>query len=191
MQELQSYRVQFGGSHIDCRDNFEEVRKYWPILKEILDIADYCRIEHIWWFFEPYVEITWLANNNLLFNKVKMLLEAKNIKDVEAWGPARENGRFHDWYCKTEEEKDVGAKMYGASAKLARLFYENEQTLKRGKGWDNQYVRRCHTLANQLGFNYKQEGSMLFWRGILCWLFYYLGHKKAVWVYTKILRRKY
>ena len=185
---LSNYRVTFGGENIDYKSNFAECRQQMSnIQKIILKLKEY-DVENVWWFFEPYVEITWLSPNGEPLRAIKILLEELGIKYTIS---TPENGQIADWYCNSENEREFGAKSYAKSAELAMLFYEWDDSIEMGKGLENHYLRRCHVLANQLALNYKQEGTLLIKRGVLCLLFWFLGHRKAVWIYTKILRQKY
>lgn len=189
---MNNYRVCFGGSEIDYHANFKEVRKYYPLIRKIFVILDSFHIQHKWWFFEPYVEITWLDEGNHYIeirSKIELLLSQNAIKDARWFAP--KDGKFADWYCKTDGERHFGAETYARGAELAQCFYEYELTVADGMGWRSQYMRRMHVLANQLGFNYYDEGIMSLKRGILSLLFWYFGFERAVWIYRHILRQKY
>lgn len=185
---MRAYRVCFGGEEIDYKSNFKGVRDYYPVIKDIINILKFNRVENIWWFFEPYVEITWISDSDSGMEAVK-----------EAFGTFVSNFRatiapdvgLADWYCNSDHERRFGIQAYTASAALATEFYEYDQAIRDGKGWENQLMRRFHVLCNQLGYNYKEEGKLLIKRGVLALLFWFLGHHKAVWIYTKILRQKY
>lgn len=188
---LYNYRITFGGEDIDYKNNFSECRKKYKIICGIITRLKELGVTDVWWFFEPYVEITWLLKNDdegKSLSDVVQMLEYRNIP-YKFSTPA--NGQICDWYCNSDAEREFGAKAYARSAELASLFYTYKDCIESGKGLEQQYVRRCHVLANQLTLNYKQEGFLLIKRGILCLLFWFLGHHKAVWIYTKILRQKY
>lgn len=188
------YRITFGGENINYKDNFGRVLENWCYIDEIISLAEGLKIEHIWWFFEPYVEITWVCSDesdgNALLGCIKDLLERSGIKSYKTFD---NNGSWQpEWYCKSEQEREFGYRRYAELAKAARVHnnYENVISLG-GCGKAAQFMRSCHVLANQLGFNYRQEGILLIKRGILALLFWFLGHKHAVWIYTKVLRQKY
>lgn len=187
---LKNYRIIIDENEkysVDYKDSFESCRKYYSLLQEIIQLANEWNIDTLWWFFEPYLEITWMAENNNFESILDTWLLNNNINHRVV----HKLGFYADWYGNNEDELRFGYNTYCLSAKIANLFYKHEKNIKKGKGIENQYVRRCHVLANQLGFNYKKEGILLFKRAILCWLFWFVGHKKAVWIYTRILRQKY
>lgn len=200
---MNNYRVTFGGSEIDYKSDFDKCRAYWPDIKRIFSIIDSYSFERSyfvkkWFFFESYVEITWIEHNpsagEQQIREISAYLKERNISDVVFKTP--NDGVFADWYYnkkapRAEKELSFGVKRYAACSKQAELFYENMSSIERGKGLENHYVRSCHVLANQLALNYKDEGRLLFWRAILCKLFYWFRHKKAVWIYTKIFRQTY
>lgn len=187
---LRAYRMCWGGENIDYKSNFKDVRQWVPQIKGILEILRKNGVKYCWWFFEPYVEITWMAKDDEVFNFVKSLNIHPSIKYSVC-----EDGGIADWYCLSDWERSFGYKCYSKSAEMAELFYDLERWHNtcgfEMKGWDLQLMRRFHVLCNQLGYNYKQEGVLLIKRGVLALLFWFLGHHKAVWIYTKILRQKY
>lgn len=189
---MQNYRVTFGGEAIDYRSNFAACRGYWPMIKSILDVLREYGIEEAWWFFEPYVEITWLCNDPekapWAFTAVCELLETEKI-EYKKFTPA--DGIFGDWYGLTPEEREFGAKRYAALAKTSEHYYENLETIEAGMGVEKHFVRATHVLANQLGLNYEAEGIALIKRGMLCLMMYNLGHQPAVDMYEKMFKEKY
>jgi len=94
-----------------------------------------------------------------------------------------DDGVFCGWYHNSGEELSFETESYEYSANLARIFYERMDTIEKGKGLDNHYARHCHVLANQLGFNYKDEARILFKRALLAWLFW-TNQKRAVKIYN-------
>lgn len=197
---LPNYRVTFGGIEIDYKSNFEKCREYMPHVTEIMVILEDLgvRDHQRWFFFEPYVEITWIEYNVTKAQEIldaikKYLEEYPQLTDVKFMTP--DNGMFADWYFMPGnlDERQFGYERYAACARQAELFYGWMDVLEqpRGKGLEEHYARSCHVLANQLGLSYKEEGRILFWRGVLCKLFWMFGHHKAVWIYTKIFRQKY
>lgn len=189
---MKNYRITFGGEHINYYDNFSECRKYYPIIKSILDILKKNGINDAWWFFEPYVEITWLCDDELIGNKslheVASIFEYTNIP-YKTFSPS--DGIFGDWHGLTPEEREFGAKRYAQLAKTSQFYYENMDTIEKGMGLEKHFARATHVLANQLGMNYEQEGIALLKRGFLDILFWNLGHEKAVATYEKLFKEKY
>jgi len=197
---LQNYRVTFGGIEIDYKSDFEKCREYMPHIDAILDILTSNGVEEDehWFFFEPYVEITWLDwksdRADTILQCIKdYLSQYPELTNVKFMTP--ENGDFADWYFMpgNYQERGFGYRRYALCARQAELFYDymDEINGENSKGLEDHYIRSCHVLANQLGLNYYKEGKLMFWRAILCFLFMWFGHHKAVWIYTKVLRRKY
>lgn len=197
---LNNYRVTFGGIDIDYKSNFAKCREY---IKHVAHIGQFLKLYGVeddmhWFFFEPYVEITWVSNQHkgkmeTLIRDIENYLEFNRLKNIKCLYP--EDGEFADWYFGPGnlKEREFSFRRYGYCARQSELFYtymkdiENES----GKSLEQHYVRSCHVLANQLALSYKEEGRLLFWRSILCKLFWWFGHKRAVWLYTKIFRQKY
>lgn len=177
----------------EAAHNFPDVHAiYYPIVKEIREAAKALNIKHIWNFYEPYLEITWLSNEleaSLLLDKIKKLLEEKNITDGKYYTP--EQGSFSEWFCSNEKEREFGAKRYAICADLVALFEEYKMDIKYGKGQREQVKRTIHGVCAQMGLNYMDEAYICFSRGLICLLFKLFSFKKAVWIYTKIFRQKY
>ncbi len=189
---INNYRVTFGGEGIDYHDNFKSCTQYIELIQDVFGILKKYAVEEKWYFFEPYVEITWIDDGGLfdfIRPEIIRLLQAKNIETFKFSTP--DNGAICDWYCNSEQEREFGYKTYSKSTNIALLFHKYKDHIQKGKGLENQFVRRCHVLANQLALNYKQEGIFLIKRGVLCLLFWFLGHSKAVWIYKNIFRFKY
>ncbi len=188
---MKNYRLTFGGEDIDYESNFAECRKYYPIIFKMMDIAKYYDAR-IWWFFEPYAEVTWICDDDESAKEMMKcctdILKKHNLK-YKKYTP--KNGIFADWYCKTPKEREFTTARYAACAKQARLFIEAEKAISRGHGLENQYARSAHVLANQLAMNYADEGRILMQRGLLALSFFYAGHEKAVALYNKIFKNKY
>lgn len=189
---MQNYRVTFGGEKIDYQSNFADCRNYYGMIEYIIHLLNALEIKEVWWFFEPYVEITWLCDDvekaAAAMNLVSMFLEKQGI-EYKKFTPA--DGVFGDWHGLTPEERLFGAKRYAAIAKTSQCYYENMDTIKAGMGLEKHFARATHVLANQLGMNYEEEGIALLKRGFLAILFWNLGHEKAVATYEKLFKEKY
>jgi hypothetical protein len=197
---INNYRVNFGGQDIDYKDNFKDCRKYFPVLKKLYAEMDESLIT-AWHFFEPYVEFTWIDDDPdmmeiddvvgpMSLQRVLDILGDHKIKPTLIHRP--ENGVVVDWYCKSPEEQEFGYKTYAASAKMAMLFWKYESAIAEGCGEKNQYMRRSHVLANQIGMNYNEERLALAQRGTIAGLFWDIGdHAKAVEAYEKMFEEKY
>lgn len=185
--EFVGYRVEFGGEQIDYHSNFAECQKYAEVIKFVLQFLKGRGVEHCWYFYEPYVEITWVADVDLL-QEVVRIVEAHHDGECRS----KKGTDFLDWYHGGgKHEEEFSWRRYAAITDVSMLFREYRGCISDGKGQELHYVRCAHVLANQLAMNYKQEGKALIKRGILCLLFWWLGHKKAVWIWTKVFRARY
>jgi hypothetical protein len=200
--QINNFRIIFGGEKIDYRSNFKDCRKYWMIIKEILECSKKINIPiDMWFFYEPYVEITWVEYHNdyktpampcisgvyedcyisYLKPLILEILSKYDIVDYVFYSPV--HGNFTDWYFKKgcEKEKEFGYKRYAKIAELSKLYYEYMDEIKNGKGLEGHYVRSCHVLANQLALNYYLEGKYLLKRSIVCFLMWYSGMLNKIW----------
>ncbi len=197
---IPNYRVNFGGEGIDYTDNFKDCRKYFPVLEKLYAEMDGSLIT-AWHFFEPYVEFTWIDDDPemmeidevvgpMSLQRVIDILDDHKIKPTLIHRP--KDGVVVDWYCKNPEEQEFGYKTYAASAKMAMLFWKYREAIEKGCGERNQFMRRPHVLANQIGMNYHEEAKALEQRGLLAGLFWDMGdHAKAVVAYEKMTGEKY
>jgi hypothetical protein len=197
---LQNYRVTFGGEEIDYKSNFSECRKYFDIIDAIVSILEEDTfypgyIKGVWWFFEPYVEITWLIDSGVnkgacdhILSWVTNILDDNSI-EYKVFTP--KDGQFADWYGLTPEEREWGALNYNEIKKVATHFYEGKDVVENGLGLERHYMRACHVLANQLGLNYQDESRLLSKRAFLADAFYRLGHEKAIKFYEETYNEKY
>lgn len=192
---ISNYRVCFGGEDIDYKSDFKSCRQYFPILQQLYALMERHCINDAWHFFEPYVEFTWVPSGPLefqeqLLDEVLDILADNDIETTLIHKP--ENGVIVDWYCKSPEEQEFGYKTYAASAKMAMLFWEYEEAINQGCGEKNQFMRRPHVLANQIGMNYDEEAIALKQRAHLAGLFWELGdHAEAVECYEDQFGEKY
>ena len=188
---ISNYRVCFGGEDIDYKSDFKSCRQYFPVLKKLYDLMYKYDVEHSWHFFEPYVEFTWVCDRSHPMEAVLALLrEEEGIEPTLIHVP--EDGVIVDWYCKSPEEQEFGYKTYAASAKMAMLFWEYEESIAEGCGERNQFMRRPHVLANQIGMNYDEERHALAQRAALAGMFWDIGdHGKAVASYEDKFGEKY
>lgn len=192
---IQNYRINFGGENINYKDNFSKCREYFPILERLYQIMENDGVIYAWHFFEPYVEFTWVSSksdeyNELIIQDILSILVENNLKPTLIHRP--KDGVIVDWYCKSPEEQRFGMESYALSAKMAMLFWKYRDAIERGCGEDNQFMRRPHVLANQIGMNYHEEGEALRKRGLLAKLFWEIGdHSRAVAEYEKQTGEKY
>lgn len=175
-------------------NNFSKLaEKYYPIVKHIKELASDFNIYCMWHFYEPHVEITWLNNdeyiNNKLFDVIEKYLQSIGIDDYRRKYP--KDGDFADWFCKSNAEREFGAKRHALCSEFVDLYNEYKIVVDEGKGLRKQVERTIHTLCNPLGIDYKTEAKLCFSRGLICLLFCYLSFDNAVWVYRKIFRQEY
>ena len=191
---IQNYRVNFGGENIDYKDNFSQCREYFPLLEKLYDALAQHGVQYAWHFFEPYVELTWV-DDTLGFgpptslDSVLDILKKAGITPTLVHRPA--DGVIVDWYCKSPEEQKFGLESYALSAKMAMLFWKYKDSIAKGCGEENQYMRRTHVLANQIAMNYAEESKLLAMRAHLAILFWKNGHEAAVAEYEKTFGVKY
>jgi len=197
-QKYISYRVTFSLGDSLVMENAANINLcpnlYYTIIQEILDHARFWNIEWIWFFYEPYVEITWLSTNKSdsehFINMIRDVLDDANIKDFKITN-SEESGFGPDWFCKSEEEMYFGAKRYSICRQFVELYNDYKRAVDNGKTLKEQIKRTIHGLCNPLGLNYKDEAYICFSRGLICLLFCLFNFKTAVWIYTKIFRQKF
>lgn len=190
---VNNFRVTFGGDEIDYRSNFADCRKYYPILRELMNHLEHdFDVEAAWWFFEPYAEVTWIVKDGKdgvsILKEVERSLQRREI-EYKVFTP--EDGQFADWYGLTAEEREWGAKHYNQIKKVARHFYRGMNVIENGLGIERHYMRACHVLANMLGLNYDDEARLLAKRAFLADAFMKHGHEKAVALYEETYGEKY
>jgi hypothetical protein len=158
------------------------------LIESIIRALEANGVTERWWFFEPYVEITWFAEEDVT-RCVEDILSESDIGEYKFSTP--KDGQFADWYGLSPEEREFGARRYARIAEVTRLFEEQKGVIEDGLGQERHFMRSCHVMANQLAMNYQEEGIALLKRGIIALLFWNLGHEKAVEVYEKMFNEKY
>jgi hypothetical protein len=173
--------------------NFKQLhKKYYPLIKQIKEIALDNNIDYIWHFYEPFIEITWYGsskNSNEFIKDLKIFLLDNSITDYKIYTP--KDGEFADWFCCNDKEKEFGGLRHAWCSQFVELIDKYEKDIEKGKGVNEQIKRTIHCVCNPLGLNYTEEAKICFSRGLICLLFKYFNHKKAVWIYTKIFKQKY
>ena len=183
-KDIQNYRVTFGGEDIDWKVDFHKCRKYFDIVEEIITLAqDVYDIEYIWWFFEPYVEITWIDDVGDFIEVIRKKLNGMRI-NYQVHTP--EDGFFAEWFGQDVKEHIFGFKRYAAVAQLSRLLLSNKELIENGMGWEKQYIRCCHALACQIGLNHRDEGMAMLKRALFCLTSHYGDYNGAVKLYDEI-----
>jgi len=164
--------------------------KLWPEISLIYKKADELGITYIWHFYEPYVELTWLSDNEANSEALIVYIESlvSHYGDLVIRRP--KDGVFADWYCTSEREREFGAKRHAICAQWVRLYHEYKDCVDSGKGLNSQFARTIHTLANPLGLNYYDEAKICWRRVVMGTLLRYLSYEKASFVFFKILRFK-
>lgn len=164
--------------------------KLWPELSQIYAKADELNIKYIWHFYEPYVEITWLSDDEAASEALISFIENLVLHYGDLVVRRPKDGVFADWYCTTEKEREFGAKRHALCAQWVRLYYEYKDCVDNGKGLNQQVARTIHTLANPLGLNYEDEARICWRRFVMGTLLRYLSFERASFVFYKILRFK-
>jgi len=174
--------------------SFKEVHtQTWPMLKEIYAAADEIGITDIWHFYEPFVELTWLAEpeqNKRLKRYLKRICKEKSIKDLKLESGYPKKGFKPDWFCNNDGEMFFGAVRHVLSSRMVKLIEYHRKDIERGLGIEEQISRNIHTICNPMGISYKGEAAICFSRGLMCILYWYLPQKIARFLYVKIFRQK-
>jgi hypothetical protein len=218
-KEICNYRINlyFTGPGLKYWRDFHKNRRHYALISSIFAHLEERGVEHKWFFFEPYVEITWLEHKDrgptTLEDLVKCLEDnnfTQRTKKHRDEGLIYNNTydtmsslnglNFCEWFDKGHMEKFFGALRYAATAQVALALYETGKAVDEGKGINAQYMRSLHSLANQMGLNYRQEGWYAIKRGIFCLLIWATkwffpektmgGYKTARFIYRKIFRQK-
>ncbi len=183
------------------KDKYEEMqndivnnpyKKYYPLIREIRATAKGIGIESIWYFYEPYIEITWLGTeeqSELLFKSIDMVCNHYGFDHVDKLRP--KDGNFGDWFCHSENEREFGCKTHSLCADFADLCHTYQHSIELGNGLREQVKRTIHRMCNPLNLSYKDEAYICFSRGLICLLFIFFKFNRAVWIYRKIFRQKY
>lgn len=184
----------YNKNQAECSINFKDLVIYYPIILEIINVAkEKYSIKHIWWFFEPHIEITWLDNINenykFLVHDIEDILRKYNIKDAVFKSPI--SGNFAEWYSTGADEELFGAKRYSICSEWILNYLQYKDAVDKGKTLRKQVERTIHGLCNPLGFNYVDEAKICFSRGLICILFRYFSFNRAVWIYRNIFRQVY
>lgn len=193
-----NYRITFG-SNVNCnywnKPNqngvcFKDLPDvFYPTIDKIYKLAEENNIKYIWHFYEPFVEITWISENDVFLNNIIELLNKNNIKIESIKTP--KDGYFIDWFCCNDLEKEFGGKRYSLCADFVKIYNEYKNSVDAGKGLKEQIKRTIHGICNPLGLNYIDECKICFSRGLICLLFSFFSFNRAIWIYTKIFRQKY
>lgn len=200
---MNNYRLEYGkavecsywnkskGLQAESVPNFRDIpKKFWPEISKIYKKAEELGIKHIWHFYEPYVEITWLSDDEKASEDLIIFAweTVGHYGDLNVRRP--KDGVFADWYCTSEREREFGAKRHALCAEWVKLYNEYKDCVDSGKGLESQFARTIHTLANPLGLNYTDEGYVCWRRAVSSTLFRYFSFKTASFIFYKILRFK-
>ncbi len=167
--------------------------EHWSTIELCLDEVRAQGIKDVWFFHEPFIEITWLcydaAQSEATFAAIERNLVALGITDARRHYPT--NGQFADWFCRNEGERRFGAKRHALSCQWVELYREHKEAVDTGMGVRAQVGRTIHTICNPLGLNYIDEAKICFSRGLICLLFRWFPFPKAVWIYKHVFRQAY
>lgn len=200
---MNNYRVEYAKSidvdywnrrknlQAESCQNFRDLpKKFWPELSKIYAKAEQLGIKYIWHFYEPYVEMTWLSDDEKASEDLIVFIweTVGHYGDLNVRRP--KDGVFADWYCTSEREREFGAKRHALCAEWVKLYNEYKDDVDKGKGLEYQVARTIHTLANPLGLNYQDEGRFCFRRGVAAFLYRYFSYNTSQFICKKILRFK-
>lgn len=191
---MNNYRITFHHEDhgIDYWKDFGAAKKFFPIVRQIFDVLVRHEVKLYWFFYEPFVEITWIDDGDKfkdIQSEIEPILFAAKISDEKWSTPA--NGNFADWFCDSPEEMEFGAKRHALSTQYVLLCDEYADAIQKGKGVERQLSRTIHTIANPLTLNFKAEARLCLRRGVACALFSIFPHKVAVWIFRHIFFQKY
>lgn len=188
-----NYRVTFlHDVQVDYWKNFKAMNLYYPIVDKILNKAKALKVKQIWFFYEPFIEITWLGTRTQaknLFKFVEKICKENNIYDLKKLTPQK-NGQFADWFRTSDDEEMFGCKRHDVCRQWVQAYNEHKDSVDNGKGLEEQIARTIHTLCNPLGLNYLDEARICFRRAAQCYLYTKLPFGLARFIYSKILRLK-
>lgn len=184
---------------------FHLLRKGYPRIARIMQFLHDRGIKtgNKWFFFEPYIEITWLEKTETgpqtLADLEEFVVNKLDI-DPECVKTSSQPGvGFCEWFdLQPPGEKVFGARRYGWTSEIAMDYFRYSKDVDAGRGINAQYMRTIHSLANQLGMHYRSEGWYAIKRGLFCltiWAFQWWpksmsGYKPACWIWKKLLRQK-
>lgn len=178
------YRIMFDDRSRNYYTQFHTApRDLYPVIKELIDLAATHGIEHIWWFFEPYAEVTWYAENDEFLQAARALCADRKLDKHLIKCLVPDDGDFFNWYGLDTDEIEASGRSYAEIRKVAQVFLDNRNSL--GMGLANHYERTLHVLANQLGMNYFDEGWSCLKQGLTCMAFYFLNQHAVAHVLRK------
>lgn len=162
-----NYRICFGGEKVSYFRNFHATRLMFPTVNKLIAASrKNPSVIYIWWFFEPFAEVTWIASDDSFLEEARRIVEEDGYTIKSTATP--KDGSFYNWYGSSPEEAGLVAYYYSTIAATSRFMLDNKETLENGIGLKNHYGRCLHTLANQLGMNYYHEGIASLKHGLLC-----------------------
>ncbi len=194
---MNNYRVNVKSEkfNIDYWKNFSKMRDFLPVILDIKKEAQNYGIDKFWFFFEPFLEITWISDDKevscALAMRIEDMVKSKIDKDASFEHKTPKDGDFGDWFCNNEEEREFGAIRHSICCDWIENYEAHKNGVNNGKGLENQVKRTIHTLCNPLGLNYMDEAKICFSRGLICILFKLFSFKKAVWIYKNVFRQSY
>lgn len=219
-KEISNYRINlfFTGEGTDYWKDFHKNRRlHYRSIAHIFGLLTERGVGDKWFFFEPYVEITWLEHKDRGPETLQLLV---GLLEDKGFTPRTDEDRknkmmshmtyetaqskdgltFCEWFDCNYCEKFFGAMRYASTANIAMAMCTTGLAVEKGKGIHAQYMRSLHSLANQMGMNYRQEGWYATKRGMFClliWLFHKVFPKRSVggyliacFIYEKIFRQK-
>lgn len=173
-----NYRICFGGTNVNYHRNFHACRRMFPTIDKLLRASRQNEgVSHLWWFFEPYAEVTWMSTDETFLETAKQIVEEDGY--TLYWTKTPDDGYFANWYGADVREQIYGTYYYAACANASAILLKNQEGFEDGIGLKNHYGRLLHTLANQQGLNYWHEGVACVKHGLLCLGVYFF---KPTWI---------
>lgn len=172
---------------------FHKMREFIPQVLEIIAKLKEEGAVRAWYFFEPFIEITWVADEKdaETIHKTGLDLITKLFPGSEVEYLTPSNGNFQDWYCIGQSEYEFGAERHAHCCEWVKSYIKYKDGVDNGKGVERQVARTIHTLCNPLGLSYIEEGKICFSRGLFCLLARWFPFKVARWIYKYIFFQKY
>ncbi len=159
---------------------------YKPILTKIFSKANQLGITKIWYFLEPDLELTWLTDNPKASEKLRVYCRrlCRTNKGINfRYLTYKDDPRLMDWFCKNEIERQFGANRHDICRKFIQNYWENQESVDKGWGINNQIARTIHTLCNPLGINFRDEGKLCVRHGFRCLMLGYLPYSFCKFIF--------
>lgn len=170
------YRVTFQDQARSYYSGFQDAgNAMYPTIRRIIENAEQRGIKDIWWFLEPYAEVTWHAEDDSFLAVVKEIVQQDKMDTAHyrEFKPGGPGDRFDNWFGKNSREIDASTTTYAEIRKVSQALLDNKHVFEDGLSLDAHYQRTLHVLANQMGMNYLDEGFACFKHGLISLGFFF------------------